>query len=541
VTDSNGNSVTTSDGKAVFQFTDNNGNDVLGTIADDGETITALTDEEQIYVDAKTGKKKYAQIDASTSTFTNTTTVPVDGKYELQAVYLDNTDPQEQATDADGNLIYAIETKDATNGNTAYIYGTIAPIETTNGGDESPFYKFTKVTGNYAITGATTVATTTAATLVKVESEINDDAYSANDDPLIYNVKDSDGNAVKTYEGDTVYAIYQNDGQGNLTKILGTVVQNANDPFSFEFTELSEEDQMYVEAASGYKKYTTNGEELVSVNIKDANGDAGEQATYQGKKVYAVQTGTDAAGAATYKYGYIDNVDSEPYYNFTELPEAYQDSYAVDTAVAGDPNIKMRSVTTKDSDVFTYDEIGGEYRQKNDFDVNNLNQYWDENLFSAEDGVSTVGVTAKYIAVSDAWMQSSTDVTNTRSFSSTGDDKSGDNSNILKMIQLFDNSTSFNTGKSNITLFTGGYESFLSTVGDTVALDVNTSNTRLDSYDNVLTSIDSDRMSVSGVNIDEEAVDIYQYQRAYEAASRVMTALDELLDKLINSTGTVGR
>jgi flagellar hook-associated protein 1 FlgK len=48
-------------------------------------------------------------------------------------------------------------------------------------------------------------------------------------------------------------------------------------------------------------------------------------------------------------------------------------------------------------------------------------------------------------------------------------------------------------------------------------------------------------MSVSGVNIDEEAVDIYQYQRAYEAASRVMTALDELLDKLINSTGTVGR
>jgi flagellar hook-associated protein 1 FlgK len=201
----------------------------------------------------------------------------------------------------------------------------------------------------------------------------------------------------------------------------------------------------------------------------------------------------------------------------------------------------MKSVDTVEPDVFTYDEEGGEYRQKNDFDVNNLNEYWDENLFSSSDGVSTVGITAKYIAVSDAWMQSDTNITNSRAFSYSGDDNSGDNSNILRMIQLFDDPTSFNTGRSNINLFTGGYETFLSTIGDTVALDVSTSTTRLDSYDNVLTSIDSDRMSVSGVNIDEEAVDIYQYQRAYEAASRVMTALDELLDKLINSTGTVGR
>ena len=32
-----------------------------------------------------------------------------------------------------------------------------------------------------------------------------------------------------------------------------------------------------------------------------------------------------------------------------------------------------------------------------------------------------------------------------------------------------------------------------------------------------------------------------RYQRAYEAAARMLTSYDEMLDKLINSTGLVGR
>jgi flagellar hook-associated protein 1 FlgK len=32
-----------------------------------------------------------------------------------------------------------------------------------------------------------------------------------------------------------------------------------------------------------------------------------------------------------------------------------------------------------------------------------------------------------------------------------------------------------------------------------------------------------------------------RYQRAYEAAARLITANDQLLDKLINETGLVGR
>lgn len=49
------------------------------------------------------------------------------------------------------------------------------------------------------------------------------------------------------------------------------------------------------------------------------------------------------------------------------------------------------------------------------------------------------------------------------------------------------------------------------------------------------------RMQTHGVSIDEEMVNLITYQRAYEAAARVMTAVDQNLDTLINRTGVVGR
>jgi flagellar hook-associated protein 1 FlgK len=45
------------------------------------------------------------------------------------------------------------------------------------------------------------------------------------------------------------------------------------------------------------------------------------------------------------------------------------------------------------------------------------------------------------------------------------------------------------------------------------------------------------RAAVNGVNIDEEMVDLVKYQHAYSAASRVITVIDEMLDRVINGMG----
>ena len=47
--------------------------------------------------------------------------------------------------------------------------------------------------------------------------------------------------------------------------------------------------------------------------------------------------------------------------------------------------------------------------------------------------------------------------------------------------------------------------------------------------------------SVAGVDGDEETISLLTFQTAYQAAARVLTAVDESLDVLINRTGLVGR
>ncbi|HYF71260.1 MAG TPA: flagellar hook-associated protein FlgK [Nocardioides sp.] len=51
--------------------------------------------------------------------------------------------------------------------------------------------------------------------------------------------------------------------------------------------------------------------------------------------------------------------------------------------------------------------------------------------------------------------------------------------------------------------------------------------------------VDSAREQMAGVSLDEETVNMISAQRAYEAAARVMTTLDSVLDTLINRTGLV--
>jgi flagellar hook-associated protein 1 FlgK len=57
----------------------------------------------------------------------------------------------------------------------------------------------------------------------------------------------------------------------------------------------------------------------------------------------------------------------------------------------------------------------------------------------------------------------------------------------------------------------------------------------------LVAQIDASRESVSGVNQDEEMVNLLAAQRGYEGASRVLTTMDDMLDTLINKTGLVGR
>ncbi|MBI5360793.1 MAG: hypothetical protein HZA48_09470, partial [Planctomycetes bacterium] len=44
-----------------------------------------------------------------------------------------------------------------------------------------------------------------------------------------------------------------------------------------------------------------------------------------------------------------------------------------------------------------------------------------------------------------------------------------------------------------------------------------------------------ERARISGVNLDEEAVNLIEYQRTYQAAARYISVVDSMLQTLMNS------
>ena len=57
----------------------------------------------------------------------------------------------------------------------------------------------------------------------------------------------------------------------------------------------------------------------------------------------------------------------------------------------------------------------------------------------------------------------------------------------------------------------------------------------------LVNQLETQRSSTSGVSLDEETINLITYQKAYQAAARIITVMDEMLDTLINNTGRVGR
>lgn len=70
-----------------------------------------------------------------------------------------------------------------------------------------------------------------------------------------------------------------------------------------------------------------------------------------------------------------------------------------------------------------------------------------------------------------------------------------------------------------------------------VALNASNANTFQKTYEGLRTSIENQRTSVSGVDSDEEAVNLVKYQNSYTLASKMIQTLTEVYDQLILNTG----
>jgi flagellar hook-associated protein 1 len=122
---------------------------------------------------------------------------------------------------------------------------------------------------------------------------------------------------------------------------------------------------------------------------------------------------------------------------------------------------------------------------------------------------------------------------------------SGDNENALLLASIktknFDNYLSKSADPNFPTDLTGNMDTYYS--GIIGKLGVNSQAAAKDAANSTTLrdSVEYNRQSISAVSLDEEMTNMIKFQHAYNAAARNITVVDEMLDKIINGMGLVGR
>ncbi len=161
-------------------------------------------------------------------------------------------------------------------------------------------------------------------------------------------------------------------------------------------------------------------------------------------------------------------------------------------------------------------------------------------------------ITAGNIRVSDSWQQDPTMIGQVRKLDPlTGmyyygydeklDEATGlvnlQNTNTLYLISQFDN---HDLTFGNAHDFSGSLNEYISFISNRLGQTIQYETSRNDSAQTTVDTLLDARDEVSGVQMDEEGINMMNYQKWYSASSRLTTTLDDMLDKLINGTGRVG-
>ncbi|MBD5460944.1 MAG: flagellar hook-associated protein FlgK [Lachnospiraceae bacterium] len=154
----------------------------------------------------------------------------------------------------------------------------------------------------------------------------------------------------------------------------------------------------------------------------------------------------------------------------------------------------------------------------------------------AEDGIGSITVgmnddsyyklTAKNFDIYDAMMKDP-DLLATKKTQGDGAEQN-DLLRDLKQLSTDEDKMSYRGGNAG---------EFLDRILSDVALNTGNAQTFYDNYRNIVSAVDTQRISISGVDEDEEAVSLVKYQNAYNLASRMIQTLSEIYNRLILETG----
>ena len=119
----------------------------------------------------------------------------------------------------------------------------------------------------------------------------------------------------------------------------------------------------------------------------------------------------------------------------------------------------------------------------------------------------------------------------------------GDGTMAVELSKLFniDQAATMNPRGTTRAISTVSINQYYNGMMSRLGADAENIDRTLKQQDDLMTQIEQWRQSTSGVDWNEELTNMLKFQTGYGACSRVLTSMDEMLDKLINGTGMVGR
>jgi flagellar hook-associated protein 1 FlgK len=136
------------------------------------------------------------------------------------------------------------------------------------------------------------------------------------------------------------------------------------------------------------------------------------------------------------------------------------------------------------------------------------------------------GASALNMQVNSGIVQDDRLIAAAESFNTVPGDKPGDNANSIAIANLM----GARTLRGNTATFDAYYESLIGDVG----YEVQQADTYYEHQSEMVHQLENYRESISGVSIDEEMVNLVRYQNAYQAAAKLITTADEMMQTVLN-------
>jgi len=356
--------------------------------------------------------------------------------------------------------------------------------------------------------------------------------YNQNDADGLYDISWANGQDFNTRSatlGGSLQALLEVRDGNNQSNLRGSVYAEAGDSYvTMTDTNVNEIEKLNIPEAGlltvGNHEYSYTGFEVT----KDAE---------TGNFIYTFELKTPAvvdSSNETSSVGESINYKGIPYYmsQMNEFARTYakavNDIHRTGVDLNGDAGMDLFNAT---NNISGRNYAFGPLKGSDDYD------YYDFDSFNSQTGGyyeeipedqplygSYYFMTAANFTVSKDLMQdanllaTSTDVVN-----------GAENNDIIDaLIALKDNKLLFKQGAP---------DGFFQTLVAEIGIDTKKANTFSDAQANILDTIRNQRLSVSGVDMDEEAMNLVRFQNAYNLSAKVITVMDEIYDKLINYMG----